>query len=204
MTYFCSKKYVMKIFICSVISLLAGACIGHILTANRLISRSSATPEHDTVTSLHIDTILHHDTIIISHPQYIETTSPRTVTISRNSMARCDSITLHDIAHCDTDSITLCTVRRIYSDSLFRAVVSGIDPRLDSLTLFRPIPTITRSITRQVPPVANNATSRWGHSTLRQSLSASRFSLGITAGISATPHGLTPAMTLGLTYRLWP
>ena len=112
------------------------------------------------------------DTLRIPIPTYHETVASRTVTTTAR----------------DTDSITLQAVSRVYSDSTFRAVVSGIDPRLDSLTLFRTTPTVTHTITNHI--TTTRSTPRWG--------------LGITAGATASPHGLTPGITIGLTYRLWP
>lgn len=174
----------MKILVHSVISLLAGACIGYFLTDIRRMRRSSATTERDTVTLLHIDTVFRRDTVYATIPTYSEAPAPRTVTLSRKA-----------ITHCDSDSLTLRAVTRVYSDSLFRAVISGVDPRLDSLTLIRPIPTVTRSVTTSIHTNPLGPTSG-GHS--------SRWSLGITAGATLTSHGLIPGLTLGLTYRLWP
>lgn len=162
----------MKTFVYSVISLLAGTCIGTYLADNHRLYRSSSTPHADTVTLLRIDTLLLRDTLRIPIPVYHETTSSRAVTTTVR----------------DTGSITLQAVSRVYADSTFRAVVSGIDPCLDSLTLFRTIPSVTHTITNNITPV--RSTPRWG--------------LGITAGATASPHGLTPGITIGLTYRLWP
>lgn len=161
----------MKTFVYSVISLLAGTCIGTYLADNHRLYRTTPTPQSDTVTLLRIDTMLMRDTLRIPIPTYHETVASRTVTTTVR----------------DTDSITLQAVSRVYADSTFRAVVSGIDPRLDSLTLFRTIPTVTHTLTNHI---TTRSTPRWG--------------LGITAGATASPHGLTPGITIGLTYHLWP
>jgi len=162
----------MKTFVYSVISLLAGTCIGTYLADNHRLYRTTSTPHSDTVTLLRIDTMLLRDTLRIPIPTYHETVASRTITITVR----------------DTDSIALQAVSRVYADSTFRAVVSGIDPRLDSLTLFRTIPTVTHTLTNHI--TTTRSTPRWG--------------LGITAGATASSHGLTPGITIGLTYRLWP
>ena len=79
------------------------------------------------------------------------------------------------------DSVRLPTSVKVYGDSNYRAVVSGVFPSLDSLTIYprRNIVTVREPAPRVSP---------WG--------------LGITAGLTATPHGLAPGITIGLTFRL--
>ena len=109
------------------------------------------------------DTITRTDTLLVRVPEYVERPAVRTVTVR--------------------DTVTLPAVTRVYEDTTFRAVVSGIDPRLDSLTLYPQVRTVTRTLS--TPP------RRWG--------------LGITAGLAVTPRGLSPAMTVGVTYTIpWP
>lgn len=163
----------MKTFFYSVFTLLTGIFLGSYFAGNHRLLHSS-TPERDTVKLLRIDTLLLRDTLRISIPAYSDAPSPRSVTTALG----------------DTDSVSIPAVRRIYTDSTFRAVVSGIDPRLDSLTIFPQLPVITKTTTCHI------LTS---HTTLQ-----SRWSLGITAGATVTPHGLAPGITLGLSYRLWP
>lgn len=180
----------MKNIIYFIFCLLVGVCIGFYLfdslslrPGGLHLRQSTALTECDTVTQVRIDTVFRHDTLIVTIPAYSETSAPRAVTMSRNV-----------ITHCDSDSVTLRAVTRVYSDSIFHAVISGIDPHLDSLAIIRPIPTVNRSVTTHIPirdrAVTVSTHSRWG--------------LGLTAGVTATTHGLTPGLTLGLTYRLWP
>lgn len=110
------------------------------------------------------DTITRTDTLRVRVPEYVEIPSVRTVTVR--------------------DTVTLPAVTRVYEDTTFRAVVSGIDPRLDSLTLYPQMRTVTRTLSSSSP-------RRWG--------------LGITAGMAVTPRGVSPALTVGVTYTLpWP
>lgn len=47
------------------------------------------------------------------------------------------------------DTIYLPREQRVYEDSLYRAVVSGYDPRLDSIEVYRPTITITKIATHK-------------------------------------------------------
>lgn len=171
----------MKTIIYSVLVLLAGVGIGSLLPDSCRLSSQSPTPLHDTVTELRIDTIVRIDTIHATISSFAQRLTPRTVTLSRN-----------DVTACDSDSLRLRAVQRVYADSTFRAVISGADPRLDSLVILRSIPTVTHSITTRLPATVSGPRN------------STRWSLGITAGATLTPHGITPGLTLGLSYRLWP
>ena len=112
-----------------------------------------------------------------------------------------DSAATHASAGCGVallspagDSVLLVPEVRVYSDSTYRAVVSGINPSLDTLQIYarRRAVTLTRHL-----PVASTAVTDAGSSP-----SSRRWGLGVTAGISATPRGFCPGITLGLTYRL--
>lgn len=87
----------------------------------------------------------------------------------------------------DTVLVDVPMERRVYAeDSLYRAVVSGYRPSLDSLTVY---PTITTITIRE-----------------RERIPAPRLSLGVTAGPSAlvTPNGKVyggVGATVGLQYR---
>lgn len=82
----------------------------------------------------------------------------------------------------DSVSVKLPIIRKIYADSTYRAVVSGYEPRLDSLTIFQPMTTVSKNV------VIRDKSPRW--------------SIGITAGASLTPRGMQPALTIGVSYRL--
>lgn len=166
----------MKTFAISVLALLTGYCIGHYI----IVPRDTA-PAHAPLTLIDTVRITRTDTLYIISPPFSERPSARTLTLPSNPT----------VMRCDTDSVTLRATTRIYSDSTYRAVISGVAPTLDTLTLYHPTCTVTRTITHYAPVHAvTPAPSRWG--------------LGITAGLTATPRGLSPGVTLGLTYRLWP
>ncbi|MCM1163408.1 MAG: hypothetical protein NC339_04085 [Muribaculaceae bacterium] len=135
-------------------ALLLGFGTGYFTVSRRLPTSPAATR-----IITHTDTIVVRDTVRITIGTPVaECPATRTVTVR--------------------DTIILPAVQRVYADTLYRAVVSGIDPKLDSLTIYPPLTTITRH-TRPSP---------WG--------------LGLTAGISITPRGITPSLTLGLTYTI--
>jgi hypothetical protein len=74
--------------------------------------------------------------------------------------------------------------RRVYQeDSLYRAVVSGWHPSLDTLMIW---PTTTTITIREKVPIPSR--SRWG--------------IGIQAGAGATRNGLTPYIGVGVSYNL--
>lgn len=109
-----------------------------------------------TVTNVVSDTVVTRDTVLIDRPVYVA---------SRPSTRY---VTVHD-------TIVVPAQTRVYADSNYRAVVSGIDPRLDSITLY------PRRIT-----VNHRTPARWG--------------LGVTAGVTVTPRGLQPSVGVGVVY----
>ena len=120
------------------------------LAANRL-----AAPEPG------IERVLRVDTVRITRPV------PR------------DSVVLRRITVTKAD--TVLTVQQVhYVDTVYEAWVSGIEPRLDSLRLLRPVTAI-------VPP----------------SSPARRWHLGVSAGVGITPRGAEPYVGIGLTYSFF-
>ena len=120
----------------TVISLLTGITIGYICGTNYCIRHKKLVPT-DTGISVRIETITRRDTLRINIP------SP---TQSTEKEIRYVSIPLSRINKEASDSDTLRIERstRIYADSSFRAVVSGTDPRLDSLTIY-PVTSMLRT-----------------------------------------------------------
>ena len=86
----------------------------------------------------------------------------------------------------DSASVKIPITRKVYSDSTYRAVVSGYEPNLDSLWVYNTFKEITIVRTVKTPP------KRWG--------------LGITAGPSVliNRHGQVDAglgATIGIQYN---
>ena len=83
-------------------------------------------------------TVIRHDTIKVDSPvpvyKYIKYND--TVTIC------------HELRDTMKELVFLPREYMVYKDSTYRAVVSGVDPRLDSIEIYRP--TITNTITKYV------------------------------------------------------
>ena len=79
----------------------------------------------------------------------------------------------------DSVTISLPITQKVYRDSSYTAYVSGFDARLDSITIYNKVVTITR---QKKPP---------------------RFNVGIQAGYGFTPAGFQPYIGVGVSYNLF-
>lgn len=86
-----------------------------------------------------------------------------------------DSVMVRDSVVIDSVRVYLPITQKCYRDSTYTAWVSGYQPRLDSIHIYRPIITIT--------------------TTKRQ-----KFTYGIQAGYGITPKGLQPYLGVGIGY----
>ena len=126
------------------------------------------------------------DTIFIAQPAvrdsvvlgWVEVRAPR-VWKTPHSTARTD--TLAAVAE-DSATVLLPMERKVYADSAYRAVVSGIDVRLDSIAVYPRTITVTRTVPAKAP-------RRWG--------------IGIQGGVGITPKGIQPYAGLGAYYRIF-
>ena len=96
-----------------------------------------------------------------------------------------DTITTHfTTVERDTIEVEVPMERKVYEeDSLYRAVISGWRPSLDSLVIWPKTTTIT--ITKEVE---RKESARWG--------------IGLQAGMGASRTGLTPYVGVGVQYNL--
>lgn len=122
-----------------------------------------------------------------------------TVTVVRHDTIKVDSpVPVHHyIKEKDTAFIVLTDVKKdtvkelvflpreymVYKDSTYRAVVSGVQPRLDSIEIYRP--TITNTITKTV---VQKKKTRWG--------------IGLQAGYGFDGKKLRPYVGAGVQYNL--
>lgn len=121
-----------------------------------------------------VDTLVVRDTIMRDRPVFVDRYLVRTDTVK---------LALHDTTlRVDSVLVDVPIERRIYEeDSLYRAVVSGYRPSLDSLLVYR----TTTEITKFVPvPVKK----RWG--------------VGIQAGYGFSRQGISPYVGVGISYNL--
>jgi hypothetical protein len=139
------------------------------------------------------DTIYIHDTMVVREPVAVES-KPIGVRsyrvkllgrISEQNDSICkpnDSIYKPNDSICkqnDSVEVELPIEQKVYSDSLYKAWVSGFDARLDSIYIYQPTRYITIKTTEQ----------------------QSRWSWGVQAGMGITPKGLQPYIGLGATFR---
>lgn len=121
-----------------------------------------------------VDTLVVRDTIMRDRPVFVDRYLVRTDTVK---------LALHDTTlRVDSVLVDVPIERRIYKeDSLYRAVVSGYRPSLDSLLVYR----TTTEITKFVPvPVKK------------------RLGVGIQAGYGFSRQGISPYVGVGISYNL--
>jgi hypothetical protein len=88
---------------------------------------------------------------------------------------------LYASASNDSATVVLPITQKMYSDTDYRAWVSGYEPRLDSIKVFPR--TVTVMETKYKPP--------------------SRISVGVQAGYGITPKGLQPYIGVGVNVRIF-
>ena len=134
------------------------------------------------------DVVVTRDTVVDTIPFYMPV--PRDSVVVRYvkkkvSLQKLDSTVVLK----DSDSVNMTadsTVRipitqRHYVDTTYEAWVSGFQPSLDSIRIFRQQLTVTKTITER---------KRWSY--------------GLQGGIYLTPRGLQPGIGVGVTYTFPP
>ena len=86
-------------------------------------------------------------------------------------------VSVRDTIHI-TDTILYTEVKE-YRDTFYRVVISGINPQIENIEIYNKQTTIDKT-TKQ-----------------------NRFGLGATLGYGVTKDGLSPALIVGLSYRIW-
>lgn len=135
------------------------------------------TAQTDTVTTV----VTIRDTITQYKPEYITKT-----VIRRELVEVTDTVTIND-----TTYIALPFERREYSDSNYRAVVTGYRPELESISVYPKTQIITQTVTRtvQVPE-----RKRWGVGV--------QAGFGGFYGISSKRVDYGPYMGVGVSYNI--
>lgn len=136
-------------------------------------------------------TIIRHDTIPIDNPtlieQYESENEKVAIEVRRLRKQLAEALNQHAdtiIAHDTTEKLVfLPREYMVYKDSTYRAVVSGVQPRLDSIEIYRP--TITNTITKTV---VQKKKTRWG--------------IGLQAGYGFDGKKLRPYVGAGVQYNL--
>lgn len=118
------------------------------------------------------DTVVVVDTCLFPDPYPVERRITEYIRVPVT-----DTLQLHD-----TTFVLLPREQLTYSDSLYRAWVSGYDPRLDSIEVYRR--------TEYIHTVERERAPRW--------------SVAVQAGLGAGRAGLTPYVGVGVSYTLFP
>lgn len=136
-------------------------------------------------------TIIWHDTIPIDNltlvEQYESEKEKVAIEVRRLRKQLAEALNLPAdtiIAHDTTEKLVfLPREYMVYKDSTYRAVVSGVQPRLDSLEIYRP--TITNTITKTV---VQKKKTRWG--------------IGPQVGLGYNGKDVLPYVGVGVQYNL--
>lgn len=119
--------------------------------------------------------VVAHDTIKIDSPvevyKYIK---------EKEYVYIADTLTIHDTIN---KVITLPRTYAVYKDSTYRAVVSGVEPRLDSMAVYQKV--ITQTITKTIEV---KKPTRWG--------------LGVQIGGGVVKDKVRPYLGVGVSYNI--
>lgn len=110
------------------VALLIGGVGGYFLRKGR-----EPVVKRDTVVNI----VTYHDTVTVIHP----------VEIAKTIVRKERVVVTDTIVRNDTTYIELPVERKVYADSNYRAVVSGIRPSLDEISVFPETKVVTQTIT---------------------------------------------------------
>jgi hypothetical protein len=133
-------------------------------------------------TALRTETVTSYDTVTVSVPvprdsvvvRYVRRVLPTAEVTIPADTAVAASATI------DSATVEIPITQKEYADSTYTAWVSGYEPQLDSIKIYR-------RTTELLPKAGKD--SRWG--------------VGITAGYGCSRSGLTPYVGVGISYRLF-
>ena len=136
-------------------------------------------------------TVFKTDTLLYDNPQLIERYESEKEQVAievrklKKQLAEAlslppDTLEIHDTA---TQIVYLPREYLVYKDSTYRAVVSGVQPRLDSIEIYRP--TITQTVIKYV---STSDKKRWGR--------------GVQAGYGWNGRKASPYIGAGVQYNL--
>lgn len=120
-----------------------------------------------------------YDTVKVSNPTVKDCVIYKRV-VTKLPIVIKDTVTMSDTI-IDSVHVEIPMSRKVYKDSLYKAVVSGYNVSLDSIFIYNKTTFIYQE----------NKPKRWG--------------LGVSAGYAITPKGLQPYIGVGVTYnfKLW-
>ena len=101
----------------------------------------------------------------------------KSLAVARDSVAKDTTQSVNDSV-----KVQIPISQKVYEDTLYKAYVSGYEPKLDSITIKQRTTYITHTIRDK----------------------ESRFRIGLQAGYGLTPKGMQPYVGIGVSYRLAP
>lgn len=178
------KKLLILLFLFLVVS----------LCANFYFFSHPRPPEIDVIEDvIERDTV--RDTVFVPQPAAKDSSLVRTESVRLPLSSRDSHLTISEVSDdslhvCGTITAMLPTdsvdveipiTQKMYEGEGYRAYVSGYNPSLDSLLLFREVE----------------------HVKIRSPTKPPRFSVGLQAGYGVTPKGFQPYIGVGITVNLW-
>ena len=144
---------------------------------SRAMATDGESVRRDTVTV--IDTVVHREPVAKDSAvvRYVTRTVP---VVTQSYRAPRDTASVKN-GSSDSATVMLPITQKMYSDTDYRAWVSGYEPRLDSIKVFPRTVTVRETIYK--PP--------------------SRFSIGLQGGYGITPKGLQPYIGVGVNVRIF-
>ena len=155
------------------VAAVAGIVIGALLAV--LLMRGEANSQVDVTTEIKYDTIPYYMPVPVD--SYITRYEVVKLPAVRDTIT--DSLIYKDTLIHDSVNVIVPITQKKYEDSTYTAYVSGYNPRLDSISIYRK--TIYQTITEKP--------SRWG--------------VGITGGYGYGKGGFTPFVGVGIYYNLF-
>lgn len=155
------------------VTAVVGIVIGALLAV--LLMRGEADGKVDVTTKISYDTIPYYMPVPVD--SYITRYEVVKLPAVRDTIT--DSLIYKDTLIHDSVNVVVPITQKKYEDSTYTAYVSGYNPRLDSISIYRK--TIYQTITEKP--------SRWG--------------VGITGGYGYGKGGLTPFVGVGIYYNLF-
>lgn len=126
--------------------ILAGV-IALLMLLSYVCGYDKAQKRMEKATSVRVDTLIRIDTITQYKPKYVTNTLEKVELIQIR-----DTIRVHDTLY-----VALDRQKKVYEDSTYRAVVSGINPSLDEIAVYQKQIYVDRTQT-----VIQKERSRWG------------------------------------------
>lgn len=155
-------------------SIIALAIITGAFSVTFMVGRCSVDVTHEVIEKS--DTIIRTDTIKTKEPQEVE---KEVVRYKYVPVTFSDTITMTDTVIQVKDSVAIIPISvKTYTDSSsYKAVVSGYDPKLESIEVY------------QKSTIINNT------------VAPRRWSFGLQGGVYVTPVGVQPGIGIGFNYR---